>query len=157
MSSAISSKPLSTAGAKPAGRRSKGRRGGGRKWIESEHELQVAVFRWASMAQCTMPELRWMFAVPNGMAARSPVTVSRMKAEGLRNGVLDVWLPAPRRGYTGLVIEHKHGSNTLTKEQKEWAAALAAFGWLVVVSYSFDESKRAIEDYLRGGNGSAAT
>ena len=108
------------------------------------------VFRWAALAMRAYPELRWMFAVPNGMAARSPKTVRLMKAEGLRNGVPDVWLPVPRGAHPGLVIEHKVGKNTPTEEQAEWLAGLAALGWRTLVSYDFEASRKAIVDYLEG-------
>jgi hypothetical protein len=115
----------------------------------TEHQLQVLVFRWAALAQRAYPQLRWLFAVPNG-GKRTPRQGRWMKAEGLRRGVPDVWLPVPRGKHPGLVIEHKVGDNDMTDEQAEWAVGLEQLGWRVVVSRSFEDSRLAIVNYLEG-------
>jgi hypothetical protein len=115
----------------------------------TEHQLQVLVFRWAALAMRAYPDLRWMFAVPNA-GKRTPQQGRWMKAEGLRAGVPDVWLPVPRGGAPGLVIEHKIGRKQLTDEQAQWAVGLDRLGWRVVVSRSFEDSRLAIVNYLEG-------
>lgn len=107
------------------------------------------VFRWAALAMRAYPDLRWMFAVPNG-GKRTKQQGRWMAAEGLRRGVPDVWLPVPRGAHPGLVIEHKVGKNKPTEEQTEWLAGLAALGWRTLVSYDFEASRKAIVDYLEG-------
>lgn len=90
-----------------------------------------------------------MFAVPNA-GKRSPAAARWMRAEGLRPGVPDVWLPAPRGPHPGLVIEHKFGDNKVADEQREWLDGMTALGWRTLVSYSFEQSRQAIVDYLGG-------
>lgn len=76
-------------------------------WVTgSEHAHQVALFIWASQNMKQWPELRWMFAVPNG-GERNRTVASRLKAEGVKSGVSDVMLLVPRKGWNGLIIEMK--------------------------------------------------
>lgn len=113
----------------------------------TEHGLQVSVFQWAEIAQAQYPELRMMFAIPNG-GQRNKIVAAKLKAEGVRAGVLDVFLAVSRNGYHGLWIEHKVGKNTLTKEQAWWYAKLKLEGYQVVLSRSFERTREAIMEYL---------
>lgn len=99
---------------------------------QDEHREQAALFAWAAAAEERHPALALLFAVPNG-GARSAVTGARLKAEGVKRGVPDIWLPVARGGYHGLVIEVKAGKGRTTNEQRRWLAALTAEGWLALV------------------------
>lgn len=122
------------------------RRAGRNDW---ERREQVALFRWAAMHAHQYPELRLMFAVPNGMAARSPITVRKMKAEGLRPGVPDIWLPVASAGCHGLAIELKVPPNDLTDEQAWWAGELRQRGWRVEAPcWGFEHARAVIGMYL---------
>jgi len=68
---------------------------------QQEHNEQVAVFAWARWAEAQYPELALLFAVPNG-GARNKVTAARLKAEGVKRGVLDIWFPVARGGWRRL-------------------------------------------------------
>lgn len=118
---------------------------------QAEHEEQVALFGWARKAEGRFPELRLMFAVPNG-GARNVVTGKRLKEEGVKRGVPDVWLPVARGGFHGLVIEMKAGKGRPSPEQKEWLAALNEQGYLALVCVGFHAAKEAIEGYLQREN-----
>jgi hypothetical protein len=111
-----------------------------------EHNEQAALFRWADMQSVAYPELRWMFAVPNS-ARRSPRQGAWMKAEGLRSGVWDIFLPAPRPPWSGLFIEMKHGTNKLSEPQKQFRAALDN-QYRFAVCYNWIDAKIVILDYL---------
>ena len=114
---------------------------------QEEHEEQVKVFTWARWAEAARPELALLFAVPNG-GRRDKVTAARLKAEGVRAGVPDIWLPVARGGYHGLVIELKTEAGRPTPEQKAWLAALEAQGWQALVCRGATATVRAIENYL---------
>lgn len=114
---------------------------------QDEHREQAALFAWARLAEKRYPALALLFAVPNG-GARSAVTGARLKAEGVRRGVPDVWLPVARGGYHGLVMEIKAGKGRTTNEQRAWLAALTAEGWLALVCMGSDEAMEAILRYL---------
>jgi len=115
----------------------------------TEHDEQVAVFRWAQLNELHWPCLRWMFAIPNG-GKRATVTAVRLKAEGAKAGVPDIFLPYPTGGYCGLWIEMKIGSNKPTGYQREWLVALSSSGYQVAVCYGADEAIAALQDYLGG-------
>jgi hypothetical protein len=113
----------------------------------SEHQHQVALFKWAVQASHVHPELRWLFAVPN--AGKRTIGAGRyMLAEGLRPGVPDICLPVPRAGYAALFIELKSDRGTVSESQKEWLAGLTAAGNFAKVCYGWDEARETIVWYL---------
>lgn len=125
---------------------------------DSEHSQQVALFAQAALEIKNYPQLCWMFAVPNGFFA-SPGQKAKMKAEGLKSGVPDVWLPIPSYGYNlaqeryyiaycGLVIEMKVGKNKTSEEQGEWLAYLSKAGYKCHICYGWKEAWQRIMEYL---------
>src|SRR3990167_9424466 len=87
--------------------------------VPLEHDEQVAVCQWLDRRRVPF------FAVPNS-AKRSPRLAAYMKAEGLRAGVPDLWLPMHR-----VVIEMKRRNaspSDTTPEQHAWLASLRAAG-----------------------------
>jgi hypothetical protein len=113
----------------------------------SEHDQQVALFTWANQNLDRYPVLRWMFAVPNG-GHRHPAVAGKLKAEGVKAGVLDIHLPAPRSGFYGLWLEMKAGKNRPTAEQLLWMDYLKSAGYCVRLCYSAKDAQKAIEEYL---------
>lgn len=115
---------------------------------DEEHAQQSLLFQWATLATGRYPELGLLFAVPN--FARVNVRYgARMKREGKKAGVPDVWLPVPRGRYVGCVGEMKVKPNRVTDEQEKWLEALAGCGWSTHVWWSWEEAKDALETYLR--------
>jgi len=121
----------------------------------SESSHQIALFRWAVVAEATRPELALLYAVPNG-GHRNKATAGRLKAEGVRRGVPDVCLPVPRGGYGALYIELKaprepgggKRAGRLSQSQADYGAALLRAGNAWVVAYGWDEARKHIEGYL---------
>lgn len=121
--------------------------------INAEHSHQRALFAWANVAErigfalawdqrtyeggaiaqfleggvnrhvaYPVPELRWLHAIPNG-GYRDKATAGKLKAEGVKRGVSDMFLPLPMKGpivggsyqgqelqtftYAGLYVEMK--------------------------------------------------
>ena len=66
-----------------------------------EHDEQVSLFQWAGIAVFKFPELNCMFAIPNG-GLRNPVVARKLKAEGVKSGVSDIFLSVARGGYHNL-------------------------------------------------------
>lgn len=123
----------------------------------SEHDEQAALVAWADYQVNVYPELRMLFAVINGAklpwsrdknGRRFSPEAMKLKAEGLKSGVPDLWLPVARGGYPGLVIEMKFGSNKPSDEQLWWLEALAGQGWKTAVCWSFEAAQRVILEYL---------
>ncbi len=146
---------------------------------ESAH--QKALFAWAAMAErhgfkaawdeecyrgnfghkfltSSAPELKWLFAIPNG-GARNAITAGRMKAEGVKKGVADIFLPVTRRKeslihendvklYGGLWVEMKKEKEKLSLEQENFKSFCHFQGYKFEVCYSWIEAAKAIETYL---------
>ena len=115
----------------------------------SEHDIQAMFFQEAAWKH--PEETRWMHAIPNG-GARNVVVASKMKQEGVKRGVWDVFLPLPRGGYHGLYIEFKFGKGRLTPEQKEFGAYLQDQGYKTGIAYDVDGAMEILENYLKGEN-----
>lgn len=112
----------------------------------SEHQEQVAVVEWFDLQY---PDLRGrLFAVPNG-GHRHPAVGAKLKAEGVRSGVPDLWLPVPRHGFSGLVIELKAGRGRVTPEQDDWLNFLAGHGFAALLCRGSEAAIRTIRDYLQ--------
>lgn len=113
----------------------------------SEHTEQAALFEWAAWNQGRDAALNMLYAVPNG-GKRDKATAARLKAEGVKAGVPDVVLPVARLGYHGFYLELKVGKNKTSAEQNAWLTALRAEGYLVDVSYGWQEAAHKIARYL---------
>lgn len=113
----------------------------------SEHTEQAALFEWAAWNQRWDAALNMLYAVPNG-GKRDKATAAKLKAEGVKAGVPDVFLPVARMGYHGFYLELKVGKNKTSAEQDAWLNALASEGYLVDVSYGWQEAAHKIARYL---------
>lgn len=115
--------------------------------LDDESGHQEALFNWAAYRTGLMPELQYMYHVPNG-GKRDAATAVALKRQGVKAGVPDIMLPAARAGYHGLYIELKAGKNTTTKKQKEWLEYLRQQGYYTAVCYGWQPAAQLIEQYL---------
>ena len=114
----------------------------------SEHNEQCNLIDWATRNECRYPELKNIFAVPNGGLRNKRVGV-KMKMEGLKAGVPDLFLACAKLpDYFGLFIEMKFGSNTTSKQQKEWIRKLREKHYKCVVCYSWQDARDIILEYI---------
>lgn len=113
----------------------------------SEHEEQANLIGWCRLNEYRLPGLELIFAIPNG-GHRIKIIAKRMKAEGVKAGVLDLCLPVARRGFHGLFIEMKTAQGRPSKAQKWWMERLKAEGYHVEVCKGFDEGRKVLEWYL---------
>lgn len=108
-----------------------------------------------------VPALAWYHAIPNGgsrgdtMRSRA-IEGGRMKAEGVRPGVLDTFWPLGRRdSYCGLYIELKKPAlkkdktplSGLSAEQKAFGEFVIAQGYSCHVAYTWLEAAEILEWY----------
>jgi hypothetical protein len=116
--------------------------------VPSEHDEQVALFQWAELMKHQLPELEMMYAIPNG-GMRNKVVAGKLKAEGVKAGVLDIFLPVARGEYHGLYIEMKKAiGGVVSAEQQWWINMLRAQGYCVVVCHGAGAAMVALERYL---------
>jgi hypothetical protein len=115
----------------------------------SEYIEQRALVAWATIQSKTIHELAALFSVPNG-AHVSKAQAGKLKSEGLKAGVPDLFLAIPRGGYSGMFIEMKRITGGIVSEaQKEWHRRLTDNGYKVVVCRGFDVAKEEIIKYLK--------
>ena|ERR1700761_2352520 len=118
----------------------------------TEHGHQAALFAWAASQINKYPDLKWLFAIPNG-GQRSASQGAQLRAEGVKRGVPDIMLPIPRSDrmhFCGLFIEMKIGNNTQTQEQIDYFKFLSGAGYHCVLCYSWTEARDEILKYLNG-------
>ncbi len=114
-----------------------------------EHDLQCACIRWFDLQY---PNFRnSLFAIPNG-GRRSAREGARLKAEGVRAGVWDLFLAVPFIANNefvahGLFIELK-ATTKLTDSQKAFREALKENYDFEVVT-TLDEFINVINSYLK--------
>lgn len=82
---------------------------------------------------------------------------AKMKRAGYKKGFPDLFFYEPRGDYKGLAIELKTKKDektgigrtgTASKEQKEWIAELERRGYRALVTKGYDETMKAIHDYM---------
>lgn len=116
----------------------------------SEHDEQRSLIEWAKLMESRTPELRLLFAIPNG-ANKSPAAARRFKKEGLRSGVPDLCLPIARGSYHGLFLEMKREAappSTVTPAQLAWRNALREQGYRAEIAFGALDGIRVIQQYL---------
>tara|TARA_Y100001973_G_scaffold95555_1_gene149109 strand:+ start:931 stop:1335 length:405 start_codon:yes stop_codon:yes gene_type:complete len=123
----------------------------------SEHSHQAAFFCWVNQQQ-DYPHLKFAHAIPNG-GLRGKVQAARLKAEGVRAGVPDVFVPYPihlgtDNARAGLYIEfkkpgiEKRKDGGLSKNQIEWRGYLQSMKYEHMVVYSYKEAIDGVLEYL---------
>ena len=115
--------------------------------LDDESGQQEALFSWAAYNMGRMPELEYMHHVPNG-GKRDAATAIALKRQGVKAGVPDICLPAPRGIYHGLYIELKAGKNTTTAKQRSWLNYLRQQGYFTAVCYGWQTAAELVERYL---------
>jgi hypothetical protein len=128
--------------------------------ILNHHESneQQALIEWAQLQECKYSELRLLYACPNG-GWRDAREAARLKKEGVKPGVPDLFLPVPgsmkskltpgaRRRYNGLYIEMKTKGRKPDKNQRWWREQLLMQGFCVEVCYTWTDAKDLILEYL---------
>lgn len=106
----------------------------------SESDEQIAFLRWWSDG---FPQVR-IFHIPNG-GHRSIRVGKKLKAEGVKPGVPDLYVPAWR-----LWIEMKRTSGgRLSAEQKDWIDYLTAHGDSVIVGKGAKDASKQVLEWIK--------
>ncbi len=119
---------------------------------DTEHSQQTAFFCWCQQQKYD-ERLKFAFAIPNG-GERNVIVASRLKAEGVKQGVPDVFVPIPNNQYAGLWIEFKRpGTETqkagkLSTEQEKWIAYLQSQNYSCFVAYNYLSAVECVLGYL---------
>ena len=105
----------------------------------SESEEQIGFVRWF---EGMFPRVRIMH-IPNG-GHRAMSVAKKMKAEGVRPGVPDLFVPEWR-----LWVEMKRQKGgRLSADQKDWITYLEAIGDTVIVGKGANDASRQVVRFL---------
>ena len=118
----------------------------------SEHDEQVAVIewfelKWPKLAMCLM-------AYPSGAIIGGKnkfKIINKLKREGWRNGVSDLFLAIPKGGYHGLWLEMKDHDKTkrsVSKEQWDHLDLMKNQGYFASWAAGAEKAMSIIEEYM---------
>lgn len=131
-----------------------------------EDKEQEALFQWARIETHVLlphdyPNIGdWLFAIPNG-GKRNVNVAKRLKAQGVKAGVWDVFFPFPVGQWPGLWIEMKKqrqffpsmraADTALSDTQLIWGLQMELAGYSTGVAYGWEEARQLILGYLNNG------
>lgn len=122
--------------------------------VPSESSEQSTVIDWARTWGAKLDGLDMLHSIPNGAVLGNPrynrfALIGKLKAEGLKPGVSDLFLAVARNGYHGLYIElkRKHGG-TVSDDQQSWLIRAQEEGYKTVVCEGAESAIKAISEYL---------
>jgi hypothetical protein len=119
----------------------------------NESGEQIAVVSWFKLKY---PK-HHLIAIPNGQwiagtGIRKFTLINKYKAEGLTNGVSDLFLATSKQGYHGLWLEMKDRGKkekSLSESQKDWLNDMRKEGYKAEWAAGFDQAKEIIENYMK--------
>lgn len=117
-----------------------------------EADEQATLIEWARWQSWINGRL---IAIPNGAhlagdARARAIQMARLKAQGFREGVSDLFLAIPRHGYAGLWIEMKRADprrSSVSEAQTTWHNLMIDSGYACVVCYGAIQAIEAILEY----------
>ena len=118
--------------------------------VPLEEAEQTALVRWRDIAVKVIPELRWLHSSLNGVPL-SPGLALKMRRMGMTRGVVDVFLPVVRGGYSGLYIEMKRRNGVpshLSASQKEFITFAREQGYRAEWCKGWVPARDLILEYL---------
>ena len=114
--------------------------------LEAQH--QERVFGLVEFWRSRFPDLAALFAVPNG-GYRHKATAAALQRQGVRAGVPDMFLPAPRALFHGLWIELKRLKlGEVSEAQAGWLNYLEGQGYRAIVCWGWRAAWEELCEYL---------
>lgn len=113
-----------------------------------EGQEQEELFKWLRVQH---PEAyKLTFHPPNG-GKRHPSVANKLKRQGVKAGVPDIFVMMPKGDYHGLMIEFKASPPAKTEvsdKQKEWLSRLENQGYLATVCRGIEAAQNEINNYM---------
>jgi hypothetical protein len=123
--------------------------------VPTESQEQATIIDWARTWGAKMDGLDMLHSIPNGAVLGNPhynrfALIGKLKAEGLKPGVSDLFLAVARHGFHGLYIEMKRKrGGVLSEEQKSWMLRAQEEGYKTAICESAEKAIAAITEYLK--------
>lgn len=119
-----------------------------------EHEEQVVFFNRIRALAANDPKRYGVaadrtYAIPNG-GGRSRAEAGRLKAEGVRKGVSDVFVSFPAHGKHGMYIEMKAPNGRKRDEQEGWIEGSVNLGYAAHFCFGADAAVNIWRAYVDG-------
>lgn len=112
-----------------------------------EHNEQVAFFQMCEMFAKQDSRFSDIYAIPNG-GLRDVITASKLKDEGVKAGVLDVFCFVPSGQFHGLYLEFKSKRGQMTEKQTNFATRAVRRGYAVAVVREAEQAIRFCKKYF---------
>jgi len=114
----------------------------------SEADIQKSLFEHIKYYENKYPELKLLHHIPNG-GTRNILEAVSLKAQGVKSGVPDLFLPVARKGYNGFFIEMKSKEGKLSDNQQKWLADLYRNNYKIIISDSHKDVLDILIEYLK--------
>jgi len=117
-----------------------------------EDDEQAALFDWLQIMHPLL--FKMAFAIPNG-GMRSAREGARLKMQGVKSGVPDLFIAISTDEYHGLFIEMKkpivkgEAKARISDSQKEWIDHLLFQGYQAIVCFGCDEAIKQIQKHYK--------
>ena len=121
---------------------------GMRSVIPKEAQEQKALMRWVEWNKRKWPDLKMLYHIPNG-GSRNKAEAADLKRQGVKSGVPDLCLAAPKGPWHGLYIEMKRHGGKVSDNQSDWIANLREQGYRVEVAYNCEQAIDILLGYLK--------
>ena len=107
-----------------------------------EHHIQVAICQYLDLIKIPY------FAVPNG-GMRNIIVAKKLKSEGVKAGVADLFLMLPNKIFSGLFIEVKTSNGRQQESQKDFEKLAFDSGYCYELVRSLDDLIKCLETYKK--------
>jgi len=107
---------------------------------QEEHEIQKVIVEYLDIMGAPY------FAIPNG-GQRHPGVARKLKAEGVKAGVADLFIMHPNANRNGLFVEVKTAIGKQSESQKDFQSKCKLWNYAYVLVRSLDDMIEILDDY----------
>ena len=108
---------------------------------EHEHKLQVAIVKWLDFTQDF-----YYFAIPNG-GARHRLVAIKLKMEGAKAGVADMFWMVHNKNWKGIFVEVKIDKGKQQPNQKSFENICYCSGYYYAIVKSIEDCENLIKKF----------
>ena len=108
---------------------------------EHEHKLQVAICKWLDFTQDF-----YYYAIANG-GARHRLVAIKLKMEGVKAGVADMFWMISNNNWKGLFVEVKIEKGSQQTNQKAFQAIALSHGYYYAVVRSIEDCEELLRKF----------